>query len=73
MEDGSMIFGGRMASLPYTRVYGDTPIADLGVSLSAHRAFGKAECQLLWFSMTVFFRILIRFLLEDSARPFPCG
>ena len=71
MEDGSMMLGGRMASLPYTRVKGDTPTTDLGVTLSSHRAFGKAECQLRWFSMTVFFRILMRFLVEDSARPFP--
>ena len=68
-----MILGGRMASLPYTRVYGDTPIEDLGVNLSDQRAFGSAECQLLWFSITVFFKILIRFLLVDSAKPFPCG
>ena len=47
MEDGSMILGGRMASLSYTRVSGDTPIEDLGVTLSAHRVLGKAECQLL--------------------------
>ena len=68
-----MMLGGRMASLPYTKVYRDTPIADLGVTLSAQRAFGSAECQLLWFSITVFFKILIRFLLEDSAKPFPYG
>ena len=48
-----MMLGGRMDSLPYTRVYGDTPIADLGVTLSARvtllaqRAFGSAEFQLL--------------------------
>ena len=73
MEDGSMMLGGKMAALPYTRVKGDTPIADLGVTLSAHRALGKAECQLHWFSMIAFFRILMSFLLEDLARPFPCG
>ena len=68
-----MILSGRMASLPYTRVYGDIPIEDLGVTLLAQRDFGKAECQLLWFSITVFFKILIRFLLVDLAKPFPCG
>ena len=68
-----MILGERMASLPYTRVYEDTPIEDLGVTLSAQRVFGSAECQLLWFSITVLFMILIRFLLVDSAKPFPCG
>ena len=73
MEYGSRMLGGRMASFPYTRVKGDTPMADLGVTLSAHRALGKAECQLHWFSMMVFFRILMRFLFEDSARPFTCG
>ena len=73
MEDGSRMLGGRMDSFPYTRVKGDTPVADLGVTLSAHRALGKDECQLRWFSMTVFLRILMRFLFEDSARPFPCG
>ena len=62
-----------MASLPYTKEYGDTPIEDLGVTLSAQRAFGSAECQLLWFSITVFFKILIIFLLVDSAKPFLCG
>ena len=65
-----MIFGRIIASLPYTRVYGDTHIKDLGVTLSAQRAFGSAECQLLWFSITVFFKILIIFLLVDSVRPF---
>ena len=68
-----MMLGGRMASLPYTRVYDDTPNKDLGITLSAQKAFGSAECQLLWFSITIFFKILIRFLLVDSARPFPCG
>ena len=42
-----MILGGRMASLPYIRVYGDIPIEDFGVTLSSQREFGKAECQLL--------------------------
>ena len=73
MEEGSMILGGRMASLPYTRVYGDTPIEYLWVTLSAQRAFGNAACQLLWFSITVFFKILIRFLFVDSTKPFPYG
>ena len=67
-----MMLGGRMASLPYTRVYGDTPVAYLGVTLWAQRVFGSSEFQLLWFSITVFFKTLIRFLLVDSARPFPC-
>ena len=46
MEEGNRILGGRMASFSYTMVKGDTPMADLGVTLSSHRALGKAECQL---------------------------
>ena len=71
MEDGSIMLGGSIASFPETRVYGDTPKEFLGVTLSSQRAFDNAKCQLLWFSITVFFKILIRFLFVDSTKPFP--
>ena len=46
-KEGKNKLGGKMASLPYTRKKGEFPIAALGVTLSAHKAFNGAVCRFL--------------------------
>ena len=60
-----------MASLSYTRKNGEVPKDDLGVTRSAHRALWSALCQFRFWENRVFLMMWMRFLLVDSANPFP--
>ena len=64
-------WGGRTASFPYTRKYGEVPSEGLGMTRPAQRALWRALCRLRWWDRRVFLMMQIIFLLVDSANPFP--
>ena len=47
-NEGINRFGGRIASIPYTKKKGELPTNDFGVTLWAHRAWYRIVCQFLW-------------------------